>query len=66
MTYKVNAYFTALLFPVQTNHGLDLGKIHDRDVFMPVVPLFEEPKEVPEWLEEDSTPSTYCAYRATV
>jgi hypothetical protein len=47
----VQAYFTGLLFPVQTNHGLDISKINDREVFNPVVPMFEERKEL-DWLED--------------
>lgn len=37
-------YFTNSLFPVQKNHGLDLSKIADGGIFVPVVPLFEEQK----------------------
>ena len=43
---RVNDYFLNRLFPTQTNHGLDLSVINDNDIFIPVVPLFEEnPKQ---------------------
>jgi len=42
---QVAAYFSGKLFPVQTNHGLDLSKITDRGIFLPVVPILEEAKE---------------------
>lgn len=41
-TSSVYSYFTGTLFHVQKNHGLDLSKIGDTDIFVPVVPLFEE------------------------
>ena len=37
----VARYFERELFPVQTEHGLDLDAIDDREVFVPVLPLFE-------------------------
>lgn len=38
---QVHNYFTKL-FPVQAEHGLDLSKINDNGIFVPVVPLFDE------------------------
>ncbi|MBK9034903.1 MAG: hypothetical protein IPL61_27175 [Myxococcales bacterium] len=38
---SVVGYFTDDLFPAQQDHGLDLAAITDRDVFVPVLPLFE-------------------------
>lgn len=38
---SVTAYFLNDLFPAQQEHGRDLAAIHDRDVFVPVQPLFE-------------------------
>ena len=38
---SVRAYFLNELFPAQQEHGRDLSAIHDDDVFVPVVPLFE-------------------------
>jgi hypothetical protein len=38
---SVTGYFQNDLFPVQQEHGLDLGAINDRDVFVPVLPLFD-------------------------
>jgi len=38
----VSSYFRNTLFPIQTNHGLDVGKINASETFVPVVPLFEE------------------------
>ena len=37
----VATYFRGELFPAQQEHGLDLAAIDDRDVFVPVLPLFE-------------------------
>jgi hypothetical protein len=39
---QVVSYFRGELFPAQQEHGRDLGAIDDRDVFVPVLPLFEE------------------------
>eukprot|EP00339_Tiarina_fusa_P029718 CAMPEP_0117035768 /NCGR_PEP_ID=MMETSP0472-20121206/25381_1 /TAXON_ID=693140 ORGANISM="Tiarina fusus, Strain LIS" /NCGR_SAMPLE_ID=MMETSP0472 /ASSEMBLY_ACC=CAM_ASM_000603 /LENGTH=748 /DNA_ID=CAMNT_0004745333 /DNA_START=1359 /DNA_END=3605 /DNA_ORIENTATION=+ len=39
---QVGNYFTGRLFPVQVNHGLDLSIINGKEMFVPVVPLFEE------------------------
>jgi len=36
---EVHRYFTSVLFPVEQESGLDLGAIHVRDIFVPVVPL---------------------------
>jgi hypothetical protein len=41
-------YFRNELFPAQQEHGLDLAAIDDRDVFVPVLPLFEENAREPE------------------
>lgn len=38
---SITAYFLNDLFPAQQEHGRDLAAIHDRDVFVPVQPLFE-------------------------
>ena len=38
---SVHGYFVYELFPAQQEHGRDLTAIHARDVFVPVVPLFE-------------------------
>lgn len=37
----VRKYFLDDLFPAQQEHGRDLSAIDDRDVFVPVLPLFE-------------------------
>jgi hypothetical protein len=37
----VHGYFLRDLFTAQPDHGRDLSAIHARDVFVPVVPLFE-------------------------
>ncbi|MDP2343551.1 MAG: hypothetical protein Q8O67_21510 [Deltaproteobacteria bacterium] len=39
--HRVHSWFVHELFPVQQEHGRDLTAIHARDVFVPVVPLFE-------------------------
>lgn len=41
---KVRNYFMNQLFPVQSNHGLNLNAINDSSLFVPVVPLFEAHK----------------------
>jgi hypothetical protein len=41
---RVRRYFFGDLFPVQVDHGRDLGAIDDASVFVPVLPLFEEPR----------------------
>jgi len=38
---SVTSYFLNDLFPAQQEHGRDLSAINDRDVFVPVQPLFE-------------------------
>lgn len=38
---RVESYFLATLFPVQQNHGLDLAAIDTKELFSPVLPLFE-------------------------
>lgn len=38
---QVTSYFLTQLFPVQQDHGLDLTALDGRDVFVPVLPLFE-------------------------
>ncbi|MCC6997853.1 MAG: hypothetical protein IT370_24775 [Deltaproteobacteria bacterium] len=39
---RVAGYFVEELFPVQTNHGLDLSALSAEEIFVPTVPLFEE------------------------
>ena len=39
---SVTGYFQNDLFPVHQNHGLDLAAINERDVFVPVLPLFDD------------------------
>uniref|UniRef100_A0A7S4HH76 Uncharacterized protein n=1 Tax=Vannella robusta TaxID=1487602 RepID=A0A7S4HH76_9EUKA len=39
---RIENYFRNTLFPVQTNHGLDISVISSNKIFVPVVPLFEE------------------------
>ncbi|MFO0547088.1 MAG: hypothetical protein U0271_01805 [Polyangiaceae bacterium] len=41
-THSVWTYFTRDLFPVQSDHALDLSAITATSVFVPVVPLFED------------------------
>lgn len=43
-SHQVQSYFLRDLFSAQTEHALDLSAIHARGVFVPVVPLFEEPR----------------------
>jgi hypothetical protein len=38
---SVHSYFVSTVFPAQQEHGLDLAAIHERDIFVPVIPLFE-------------------------
>ena len=38
----IHGYLTLNVFPQQANHGLDLNAVNDNDVFVPVLPLFEE------------------------
>mmetsp|Transcript_4902 Transcript_4902/g.13764 ORF Transcript_4902/g.13764 Transcript_4902/m.13764 type:complete len:922 (+) Transcript_4902:140-2905(+) len=38
---QVHDYFVNTLFPVQTEHGLDLAAINSRTTFSPVLPFFE-------------------------
>lgn len=45
---RVNAYFMGELFPAQQEHGRDLSAINDKDVFVPVVPLFEGNRNAPD------------------
>lgn len=40
---RVYGYFARDLFTAQPDHGRDLSAINARDVFVPVVPLFEDP-----------------------
>jgi hypothetical protein len=40
---------------VQKNHGLDLSKIGDTDIFVPVVPLFEEKQKGSKLAIEDAS-----------
>jgi len=40
---RVISYFRNQLFPVQSDNQLDLSKINDSGVFVPVFPAFEEP-----------------------
>jgi len=42
---KVAAYFTQQLFPVQSDHGLDLTALNDSSLFVPILPVFETPDE---------------------
>lgn len=44
---RVHGYFLHELFTAQQEHGLDLSAIHARDVFVPVVPLFEATRGLP-------------------
>jgi hypothetical protein len=37
---SVHGYFTGMVFPVQTKHGLALETINDNKVFVPVLPIF--------------------------
>eukprot|EP00005_Dracoamoeba_jomungandri_P005971 CAMPEP_0174261322 /NCGR_PEP_ID=MMETSP0439-20130205/11360_1 /TAXON_ID=0 /ORGANISM="Stereomyxa ramosa, Strain Chinc5" /LENGTH=952 /DNA_ID=CAMNT_0015345777 /DNA_START=53 /DNA_END=2911 /DNA_ORIENTATION=+ len=39
---SVHSYFSATLFPAESDHNLDLSCINDKDIFAPIVPLFEE------------------------
>jgi hypothetical protein len=39
---QVHSYFTSTLFPVEQEHGLDLGAINCSEVFVPVVPLMND------------------------
>jgi hypothetical protein len=39
---QVASYFGEELFPIQQAHGLDLTSLDDNEIFVPVVPLFEE------------------------
>lgn len=41
---RLTSYFLNELFPAQQEHGLDLEALHAGDVFVPVVPVFEEPR----------------------
>lgn len=58
---QVNAYFSSTLFPVQTDHGLDLGAIKDQGIFVPVLPLFDKrhKKEKKEKKEGECTPLSF-------
>ncbi len=40
---RAYGYFSRELFTAQPEHGLDLSAINAREVFVPVVPLFEDP-----------------------
>merc|ERR1712137_541800 len=55
---RVSNYFNNRLFPVQSNHGLDLSVINGREIFIPVVPLFEENPGVAAEQSKSATPST--------
>eukprot|EP00005_Dracoamoeba_jomungandri_P004063 CAMPEP_0174252518 /NCGR_PEP_ID=MMETSP0439-20130205/1954_1 /TAXON_ID=0 /ORGANISM="Stereomyxa ramosa, Strain Chinc5" /LENGTH=954 /DNA_ID=CAMNT_0015333069 /DNA_START=71 /DNA_END=2935 /DNA_ORIENTATION=+ len=39
---SLHSYFTSTLFPVENDHNLDLSSINANDMFVPVVPLFED------------------------
>ncbi len=57
---RVLAYFQGDLFPAQPDHGRDLSAIHARDVFVPVLPLFEGgPDEGRRVGEGDVLPATF-------
>jgi len=43
---EVSSYFLNQLFPVQSGHGLDLGKMNDNGLFIPVLPLFEDSENI--------------------
>lgn len=45
----MNSYFVDTLFPVQEEKTLDMAKITDDGIFIPVIALFEE-----EHVEEDT------------
>merc|ERR1712137_307747 len=55
---RVSNYFNNRLFPVRSNHGLDLSVINGREIFIPVVPLFEENPGVAAEQSKSATPST--------
>ena len=40
---NIERYFLSTLFPVQTNHGIDISESNE-SIFVPVLPLFEEIK----------------------
>ncbi len=39
--HRVHAWFVHEIFPAQPEHGRDLSALHARDIFVPVVPVFE-------------------------
>ena len=41
---SVQNYFRSQVFPVQSDHGLDLNTLRDAGVFVPVLPVFEKVK----------------------
>jgi hypothetical protein len=51
------AYFWRDLFPVHEGHALDVGAIDARDVFVPVVPIFEDGQRNP---DEPVLPPSYA------
>ena len=50
---RVRSYFESELFPAQQTHGLDLSAINDREIFVPVVPLFEGHSRGSDALDEE-------------
>ena len=59
----VTNYFLRKLFPVQANHSLDLSSLHARNIFVPIVPLFEE---VSTMSDEDSAQTSVVLSLADV
>jgi hypothetical protein len=52
---EVSQYFRNELFPVQTNHGLDLGSLNADSLFVPIAPLFEDAKAAKPKTEDSSS-----------
>ena len=50
---NIERYFLQTLFPVQTNHGIDISESNE-NIFVPVLPLFEEIRSNLDKAEEKS------------
>jgi hypothetical protein len=55
----LNRYFVHSRFPIEPKHGRNLGAINANEIFVPVLPLFEE-------IPSDALPQTSAASPAPV
>ena len=54
---SIESYFKNRLFPVQSNHGLDLSIINSNEIFVPVIAIFENHENGDKKISEIPSPS---------